>query len=138
MKKKSLTVLSIKQLAKTKNAEGVESLERVSFRESKEHFAIYTLKPGETIVKDTAGNIIQVGTIKLNDSIIATLDEVTTQDGTKVSNWYFLTNQDVTAYVLAEANRDVASLVDLEQKRRQASIAKEFANFDLTAAMATA
>lgn len=136
MKKKSLKVLKIKELKKTKNAQGQESNRRFSFSESLEHFCVYTLKEGEQVV-EANGVITQVGDVKVGDKIIAYEREVTTADNQTVKQWYLLTNQDVSDYVKAEADRDIDSLVEQEKTRRTAQFAKEMAGFDLAAAMST-
>lgn len=135
--KKTLTVTSIKALAKTKNAAGVEGPERFSFYENREHFCIYSLKDGDTVTKDPNGKITAVGGVKLGDEVIAIEEEITTNDNQTVKQYYFLTSVKAEDYVKAEASRNVNARVEMATNLMKAEHAKELAKFDLQAALAT-
>lgn len=134
-KRKLIVVRSIKQLNKTKNAQGIESAERFSFYEDRENFCIYTLRPGEQVTKDAQGNVTAVGTVKIGDEIIGIEEEVTTSTGETVKQYYFLTNDKLENYVKRQVSRDVNLAVDNGIALARAEHAKELAKFDLEKAM---
>lgn len=135
-KRKLIVVKSIKRLAKTKNAAGVEGPERFSLYEDRENFCIYSLKAGETAT-EANGIITAVGTIKVGDEVIGIEEDITTNDGQSVKQYYFLTDAKLEDYVKRQVSRDVNLAVENATALVRAEHAKTLATFDLAAAMAT-
>jgi hypothetical protein len=135
--RKLIVVKSFKQLAKTKNAQGVESADRFSFFEDQENFCIYTLKDGETVVKDPSGKITQVGEVKIGDEVISLEKEQTDNQGNPFKQFYYLSNAKVEDYVKRTVARNVDLQIDNATALVRAEHAKKLAEFSLEGAMAT-